>query len=72
MPNFDINLLQETVEYIQGDLRKLSSTYEIYKNHQSIFKNQIIQKMFQPKAFNEDTKEITKKLLNTKYTLKDH
>ena len=72
MPDFDSTLLNQTVEYIQGDLRKLKSTYEIYKNQQSLFKNQLVQKMFQPKAFNEDTKEITKKLLNNKFSLKDH
>ena len=72
MPNFDQTLLETTVIYIQGDLRKLRSTYEIYKNQESIFKNQIIRKMFQPKAFNEDTKAITKKLLNKKFDLKDH
>ena len=72
MPNFDSSLLETTVKYIQGDLRKLCATYEIYKNQAAIFKNQIIQKFFQPKAFNEDTKEITKKLLNHKFEIKDH
>ena len=28
--------------------------------------------MFHPKTFNEDTKQITKKLLNHKYSLQDH
>jgi len=72
MPNFESLLLEQTVDYIQGDLRKICSIYEIYKNQQNMFKLQIVQKMFQPKALNEDTKEITKKLLNTKFALKDH
>ena len=72
MPDFDSTLLNQTVDYIQGDLRKLKSTYEIYKNQQSLFKNQLVHKMFQRKAFNEDTKEITKKLLNHKFSLKEH
>jgi len=72
MPDFDSSLLTDTVKYINGDLRKLSSTYQMYKNQQSVFKNQMIQKMFQPGSTNEDTKEITKKLLNNKFELRDH
>ena len=72
MPNLDTNLLENMRNYIQGDLRKLHSTNEIYKNHQSILKNQLIQSIFQRKAFNEDTKTITKKLLNIKHTIGEH
>ena len=72
MPNLDTNLLENMRNYIQGDLRKLHSTNEIYKNHQSILKNQLIQSIFQRKAFNEDTKTITKKLLNIKHTISEH
>ena len=60
------------VTFIQGDLRKLKSTYDIYKNHQSILKNQLIQNMFQQKNYNEDVKDIIKKLLNNNYELKEH
>ena len=44
----------------------------MYNKQQSIFKNQLIQNMFQRKAFNEDTKQITRKLLNIKYKITDH
>ena len=37
------------ITYIDGDLRKLKSTYDIYKNQESILKNQLIQNMFQQK-----------------------
>ena len=72
MPNLENLLLMNIVEYIQGDLRKLNTTFDIYKNQQSILKNQLIQNMFQRKAFNEDTKQITKKLLNNKYLINEH
>ena len=48
------------ITYIQGDLRKLKSTYDIYKNQESILKNQLIQNMFQQKNYNEDVKNIIK------------
>jgi len=72
MPSLEKNLIENMITYIQGDLRKLCSTYEIYKNQHSILKNQLIRDIFQPKAFNEDTKQITKKLLNIKYKINDH
>jgi len=72
MPNLDPKLLSSIVKFIQGDLRKLKSTYDIYKNEQSILKNRLVRNMFQPKAHNEDTKQITKNLLNKAYPIAHH
>jgi len=72
MPNLDSKLLSSIVKFIQGDLRKLKSTYDIYKNEQSILKNRLVRNMFQPKAHNEDTKQITKNLLNKAYPIAHH
>jgi len=72
MPKLDPCLLNNITLFIQGDLRKLKSTFDIYTNQQSILKNKLIHTMFQPKAYNEDTKVITKKLLNNNYSINDH
>ena len=72
MPKLDPVLLNNMRPYITGDLRKIKAIYQIYKNQQSILKNKIITNMFQPKIKNEDTKHITKKLLNNKYTISQH
>ena len=72
MPKLDNTLLNDMINFINGDLRKIKSTYDIYKNQETILKNKIINTMFQPKTYNEDTKQITKKLLNNKYILNDH
>ena len=72
MPNIDSILSENIVNFIQGDLRKLKSTYEIYKTQHSILKNQLIKNLFQKKNYNEDTKEITKKLLNNYYPMEQH
>ena len=71
MPTLETSL-QNMSSFIQGDLRKLKAIYEIYKNQQSILKNKIVINMFHPKTFSEDTKQITKKLLNKKYNLHEH
>ena len=72
MPKLENELKQKMITYIDGDLRKLKSTYDIYKNQESILKNQLIQNMFQQKNYNEDVKNIIKKLLNNNYTLEQH
>ena len=72
MPKLEISLLKNMITFVNGDLRKVKSTYEIYKNQQTILKNKIINTMFQPKTYNEDTKQITKKLLNNYYELDKH
>ena len=42
MPKLDNTLLKNMVTFINGDLRKVKSTYDIYKNQQTILKNKII------------------------------
>lgn len=72
MPNLENQLKQKMVIFIQGDLRKLKSIYDIYQSGESILKNQLIQNMFQQKNYNEDVKDIIKKLLNNHYSLNSH
>ena len=72
MPNLECQIKENMIKFIQGDLRKLKATHDIYKNHENILKNELIHNMFQKKKCNEDVKEIVKKLLLNKYTLKEH
>jgi DNA polymerase III delta prime subunit len=72
LPNIDNKLRENIVEFSQGDLRKINSTYEIYKNHENLLKNEIIKKIFEIKNYNEDTKVIVKNLLNNVYNINDH
>ena len=72
MPNIDEALNINIKEFIKSDLRKLRTLYDIYINHQSILKNEIIKNILKPKSYNEDTKTITKKLINNSYSLMDH
>jgi hypothetical protein len=71
MPELDNTLYNNMISFIQGDLRKLYSIYNIYKNNNSL-NNEIIQNIFKSKSYNEDTKEITKKMLNYPVSLNEH
>jgi hypothetical protein len=72
MPSLEESIITNMVNYLQGDLRKLSSIHNIYKKHHSILKNEIIQNIFKTKSYSEDTKEITQKLFNNSYAIGEH
>ena len=65
-------ITDKMIHYVQGDLRKLNSIYYIYKTNPNIFNDNIIDKIFQTKSFNDDTKKITNSLINNKYNISEH
>ena len=70
--NIDTNIRPKIVDFIQGDLRKLNSIYNIYKEKHDFFKDDIIENIFQIKSYNDDTKKITNKLINNYYNIDEH
>jgi replication factor C subunit 1 len=72
MPNLDSILIPKIIQFIQGDLRKLQSMYDIYSKQQVILQSEIITNMFKEKSYNEDTKQITNRLLEQKYPIEMH
>jgi hypothetical protein len=62
IPNIDLQMENEIINFIQGDLRKLKCIYDIYSNSDILtFTN--IQEIFHVKSYNDDTRKITKKLV---------
>ena len=72
MPNMENELRENVYKFVQHDLRKLKTIYEIYTKNENILKSNIIQNIFQTKSYNDDTKKITQKLINNHYSLNDH
>ena len=72
MPSLEDKLVENISIFVQGDLRKLKSIIDIYKSKMGFLKNEIIKNIFHEKSFNEDTKKITRKLINNSYDLADH
>jgi DNA polymerase III delta prime subunit len=76
MPMFhsiaDENMKNNIIHYVQGDLRKLKSIYELSKNNPNILTNNSIKDVFLTKSYNDDTRNITKKLMNNNYPMEDH
>jgi len=72
IPDKEAELRENIIQFVQGDLRKLNNIYNIYKNNQSILKNEIIQNIFQVKSYNDDTKKITQRLINHPFPIEEH
>jgi SpoVK/Ycf46/Vps4 family AAA+-type ATPase len=68
----DEDIKTNIVNYIQGDLRKLSMVYNLAKNNDHILTANVIQNIFLKKSYNDDTRHITKKLINDSYSIDDH
>ena len=68
----DDTIKNTIINYVQGDLRKLNNIYTIYKNKPEILTSSVFDKIFQLKAYSDDTKKITSKLLNNSYNIYEH
>ena len=72
MPTINIELQETICNFIQSDLRKLTTVYSIYQNHSSIFEKDTLACLFQNKSHNDDTKQITQKLIQQRFQIEDH
>jgi hypothetical protein len=72
LPNIDINMKDKITTFVQGDLRKLNSIYNIHINKPQLFTSNVIENILQIKSYSDDTKKITHKLLNNYYSLDQH
>lgn len=72
LPSISPLLKENIIKFIQGDLRKIKTLYQIYKNNTETLNANIIQNIFQVKSYNDDTRQIVQKMINTPYTISDH
>ena len=72
LPVLPYKFTDQFISYVQGDLRKLNSICNIYKNNPDLFKEETIEDIFQTKSYNDDTKKITNKLINNYYCINEH
>jgi hypothetical protein len=72
MPELKENISNVIINYVKYDLRKIMSVHEIYKNDKEILNTNIIENIFQTTTYNDDTKKITQKLINSNYSIDDH
>ena len=64
--------INHIIKFIQRDIRKLFVVYNLYKKNFDIFKTNIFQNIIQTNFSNEDTKDITKNLIQNNYSISQH
>jgi len=69
---FDKLLNDNIILFIQGDLRKLVSIHQMAVKENNILQNDIIETIFQPKSYNDDSKKLTQHLINNSYPIEQH
>ena len=62
----------DIINYIQGDLRKIKTIYDLSNNNEKILTDNSIKNIFLTKSYNDDTRKITQKLINNNYPIEDH
>jgi DNA polymerase III delta prime subunit len=72
IPNLDEKMKLKINTFVQGDLRKLNSIYNLNRNKPQLFTNDVLDNILQIKSYSDDTKKITHKLINNYYNLKEH
>jgi hypothetical protein len=60
------------VDFIQGDLRKMTKFKELYENNTQLMNEEYFLKIFQKKHYNDDAKKITHELIYKRVNIEDH
>ena len=66
------SLKSKVLEYIQGDLRKLQFIQKIISTNPELLNENLIDNILHMKSHNEDSKKITKHLINKPMSMSDH
>jgi hypothetical protein len=72
MTDIEEPVKQNISKFVQGDLRKLQSFYNIYKKNKDVLNFDIMNNIFQINQYNDDTKQITHKLINNNLSIEEH
>jgi hypothetical protein len=70
IPN--ISIKPDILQYIQGDLRKLEFIQKIHNNNPNSLNQNLIKNILLLKSYNEDSKNITKLLINEHIPIEKH
>ncbi len=68
----DIRLKDKVLEYIQGDLRKLQFIQKLKSKNPELLTEELCNNILHMKSHNEDSKKITKHLINQHMSMDDH
>ena len=72
MPKINSELRNELAAQCQGDLRMLNALHAIYCSQPALFDTDFVNHIFRIKSMNDDTKDITRKIICNQLHLENH
>jgi len=66
------SIIDKAIKYIQGDLRKLNFIKKIFNANNGVLDDETMNDILHTKYYNEDSKQITKQLINNNVPLDKH
>jgi len=66
------DLKPQLLDYIQGDIRKLTFIRNLYEKKPQLLNKETLQNIFQTKSYNDDAKKITQVLINNPAPMQEH
>jgi replication factor C subunit 1 len=72
IPQAPLDVQKKALQYIQGDLRKLEFVEKIYKRNPALLTRDTLENILHLKCFNEDSKKITRRLIDMPVPLIEH
>ena len=72
IPGIDPEIKLPILNYIQGDLRKMSFVHNIYNKKPHLLNADTLQSVFQMKSYNDDAKHITRSLIQSPASIDQH
>ena len=72
IPQSPLDVQKKAYQFIQGDYRKLEFVEKIYKSNPALLTTDTLENILHLKCFNEDSKKITRRLIDTPIPLIEH
>jgi len=72
IPQSPLDVQKKAYQFIQGDYRKLEFVEKIYKSNPALLTTDTLENILHLKCFNEDSKKITRRLIDTPIPLVEH
>ena len=69
---FNPELEKDILHFVQGDLRKVNIIYNLYLHDNSTISSDVFRNIFLKKSYNDDTRQITKRLFNESLPFNEH
>ena len=72
MPLLEIDVKNEIINFVNGDLRKLEQFFTFYEKDKTMLNTSLVRNILNNKIYNNETKKIVDNILKYPYSINDH